>query len=154
VSDQLHAPAALPRGKSPQYPLVRRLGGPRAGLDDLEKRKVLTLPGLELQPLGRPARSQSLYRPRSSPHEMQADCKIIEQLYEQRWKSLLVSIQFSVLVKTAYIMFIVVSLVIFTHTFSVAYLFCLYLNIEQRFTLYNSSSIQRGHRETEKISAS
>jgi hypothetical protein len=30
---------------------------PRAGLDDLEKRKYLTLPGLELRPLGRPARS-------------------------------------------------------------------------------------------------
>jgi hypothetical protein len=29
----------------------------RAGLDDLEKRKLLTLPGLELRPLGRPARS-------------------------------------------------------------------------------------------------
>jgi hypothetical protein len=26
----------------------------RAGLDDLEKRKFLTLPGLELRPLGRP----------------------------------------------------------------------------------------------------
>jgi hypothetical protein len=35
---------------------------PRAGLDDAEKRKFLTLPGLELQPLGRPARNQSLYR--------------------------------------------------------------------------------------------
>jgi hypothetical protein len=29
----------------------------RAGLDDVEKRKFLTLPGLELRPLGRPARS-------------------------------------------------------------------------------------------------
>jgi hypothetical protein len=36
--------------------------GPRAGLDDVEKRKFLTLPGLELRLLGRPARSQSLYR--------------------------------------------------------------------------------------------
>jgi hypothetical protein len=35
---------------------------PRAGLDDVEKRKFLTLPGLELQPLSRRARSQSLYR--------------------------------------------------------------------------------------------
>jgi hypothetical protein len=34
----------------------------RAGLDDVEKKKFLTLPVLELQPLGRPARSQSLYR--------------------------------------------------------------------------------------------
>jgi hypothetical protein len=29
----------------------------RAGLDDLEKRKFLTLPGLQLRPLGRTARS-------------------------------------------------------------------------------------------------
>jgi hypothetical protein len=34
----------------------------RASLDDVEKRKFLTLPGLELRPLDRPARSQSLYR--------------------------------------------------------------------------------------------
>jgi hypothetical protein len=33
---------------------------PRAGMDD-EKRKFLTLPGLELRPVGRQARSQSLY---------------------------------------------------------------------------------------------
>jgi hypothetical protein len=36
--------------------------GPRASLDDVVKREFLTLPGLELRPLGRPARSQSLYR--------------------------------------------------------------------------------------------
>jgi hypothetical protein len=35
---------------------------PRAGLDDMEKRKFLTLPGLELRLLGRPTRSQWLYR--------------------------------------------------------------------------------------------
>jgi hypothetical protein len=35
---------------------------PRAGLDDVEKRKFLILPGLEPLPLGRPALSQSLYR--------------------------------------------------------------------------------------------
>jgi hypothetical protein len=35
---------------------------PRAGVDAAEKTKVLTLPGLELRPLGRLARSQSLYR--------------------------------------------------------------------------------------------
>jgi hypothetical protein len=35
---------------------------PRAGLDDVENRKFLTLPWLELRPLGRSARSQSLYR--------------------------------------------------------------------------------------------
>jgi hypothetical protein len=63
VSGQLHAPSAFPRVKEPpRYPLERRLGGPRAGLDDVERRKFLTLPGLELRSLGRPARSQSLYR--------------------------------------------------------------------------------------------
>jgi hypothetical protein len=34
--------------------------GPRAGQDDMEKWKFLTLPGFELRPLGRPVRSQSL----------------------------------------------------------------------------------------------
>jgi hypothetical protein len=33
-----------------------------AGMDDMEKPKFLTLPRLEHQHLGRPARSQSLYR--------------------------------------------------------------------------------------------
>jgi hypothetical protein len=36
--------------------------GPISSLDDGEKRKFFTLPGLELRPLGLPARSQSLYR--------------------------------------------------------------------------------------------
>jgi hypothetical protein len=36
--------------------------GPRAGMDDVVKRKILTLPELELRPLSRPARCQSLYR--------------------------------------------------------------------------------------------
>jgi hypothetical protein len=35
---------------------------PRAGVDDVEKRKFLLLPGLEFRLLGRPDRSQSLYR--------------------------------------------------------------------------------------------
>jgi hypothetical protein len=35
---------------------------PRVGLDDVEKRKFLSLPGLKLRPLSPPARSQSLYR--------------------------------------------------------------------------------------------
>jgi hypothetical protein len=35
---------------------------PIVGLDDLEKRKFFTLPGLELRPVSRPARSQPLYR--------------------------------------------------------------------------------------------
>jgi hypothetical protein len=36
--------------------------GPRTGLDDIDRSKILPLPGLELQPLGLPARSQSLYQ--------------------------------------------------------------------------------------------
>jgi hypothetical protein len=46
-------------------PSTHWIGGwvdPRAGLDDLEKRKFLTQPGLELRPLSRPVHSQSLYR--------------------------------------------------------------------------------------------
>jgi hypothetical protein len=39
---------------------------PSASLDDVEERKFLTLPGFELRPLGRPARSQSIYRLRLS----------------------------------------------------------------------------------------
>jgi hypothetical protein len=35
---------------------------PRAGLHNVEKRKFLTLPGLELRPLGHSARIPSLYR--------------------------------------------------------------------------------------------
>jgi hypothetical protein len=42
--------------------LDRRLGGSRAGLDDVEKRKFLILSELELRPLRLPACSQSLYR--------------------------------------------------------------------------------------------
>jgi hypothetical protein len=37
----------------------------RAGLNDLEKKQFLTLPGLEPRPFSRPARSQSLYRQRN-----------------------------------------------------------------------------------------
>jgi hypothetical protein len=49
VSGQLHDPAALPQGKSPWYPLDRRLGGPqsRSGRGGEEKNSQL-LPGLEL----------------------------------------------------------------------------------------------------------
>jgi hypothetical protein len=36
--------------------------GHRTGPNDVDMRKILPLPGLELRPLGHPARSQSLYR--------------------------------------------------------------------------------------------
>jgi hypothetical protein len=38
------------------------LVGPRTGLDDTEKWQFLTLPALELRPLGRPDRSQWLHQ--------------------------------------------------------------------------------------------
>jgi hypothetical protein len=36
--------------------------GARAGLSNMEKKKCLPILGLDLGPLGRPARSESLYR--------------------------------------------------------------------------------------------
>jgi hypothetical protein len=36
--------------------------GPRTSLDDMERRKILLLPGLKLPPLSHPAHSQLLYR--------------------------------------------------------------------------------------------
>jgi hypothetical protein len=40
---------------------IRGWVDPGASMDDVEKRKFLTQPGLELQPIGRAARSLSLY---------------------------------------------------------------------------------------------
>jgi hypothetical protein len=57
-SGQLQASATLTHG-------TRWFGGwvgPRTRLDDVETRKFLTIPGLEFQPIGRPALSQLLYR--------------------------------------------------------------------------------------------
>jgi hypothetical protein len=47
MSGQFHAPAALSPGKSPRYPLIRRLGGPqsRSGLCR-ERKHLLSLPGI------------------------------------------------------------------------------------------------------------
>jgi hypothetical protein len=63
VNGQLHALAALPPGEG--APGTQWIGGwmdLTVGLNFMEKRKLLTLPGLEIRPLGRPTRSQSLYR--------------------------------------------------------------------------------------------
>jgi hypothetical protein len=38
VNGQLHVAVALTQGKEPPYKLVRGLGGPRTGLDDVEKK--------------------------------------------------------------------------------------------------------------------
>jgi hypothetical protein len=57
VSDLNHTPAALSLGKSPRYPLDRRLDGIQSlpGLGD-EKKKSLSSPYPECNP-GRPTRS-------------------------------------------------------------------------------------------------
>jgi hypothetical protein len=53
VSSELHAPAALPPGeRAPGTHWIGVLVGPKAGLDNVEKRKFLTLLGLEFRPLG------------------------------------------------------------------------------------------------------
>jgi hypothetical protein len=63
VSGQLHAPASLPPGNSPWYPLDRRLGRTqcRSGPGGEEKNSQ-ALPGIEPWNPDRPARSPPLYR--------------------------------------------------------------------------------------------
>jgi hypothetical protein len=51
-----------PRGKSPQYPLDVRLCGPQSQSGRRGEEKILDPTGTKTRPLGRPARSQSLYR--------------------------------------------------------------------------------------------
>jgi hypothetical protein len=56
---KMHPP---PQERAPSTHWILGWVNPKAGLDNLEKRKFLTLSGLELRPLGHPARSQVLYR--------------------------------------------------------------------------------------------
>jgi hypothetical protein len=76
VSGQLRAPVALPRGEVPQYTLDRRLVGPRADLDDVERR-------FELEHLCRPVCSQSLYRLRYPVIQTPSVINLVnEELYD------------------------------------------------------------------------
>jgi hypothetical protein len=50
-----------PRVNSPLGPLHMSLGGPTAGVDDIEELTFLALAGLELPLLGRPSRRLSSY---------------------------------------------------------------------------------------------
>jgi hypothetical protein len=59
VSSQLHAPAALTRKRAPGTHWIGGSVGPRAGLDVMEKRKIL--PCRDANP-GSPVRSLSLYQ--------------------------------------------------------------------------------------------
>jgi hypothetical protein len=54
--------APYPQRKNPPTHWIGGWVDLRAGLDDVENRKFLTPQGLELRLLGRPARSQLLYR--------------------------------------------------------------------------------------------
>jgi hypothetical protein len=58
ISGQLHAPAALLPGKSPWYPLDRRLGGPQNQFGQGgEEKNSQPLPGFEppiIQPVAQP----------------------------------------------------------------------------------------------------
>jgi hypothetical protein len=48
--------------RAPGTNLIRGWVGPKTGLEDVEIRKILPQPGLELGSFGRPARSQSVQR--------------------------------------------------------------------------------------------
>jgi hypothetical protein len=51
-----------PEERAPDTHWIGGWVGPRAGLDDVDKRRFFTRSGIELRPLGLPARSQSLHR--------------------------------------------------------------------------------------------
>jgi hypothetical protein len=60
---------------------------PRAGLYDMENRKFLPPPELKLRPVGRPVRSQSLYRLRY-PGSLHISLYVLKCLsYQKRRKS-------------------------------------------------------------------
>jgi hypothetical protein len=56
MSGQLHYPALYPRERAHSTHWTGGWVSPRAGLDDVEGRRILSLSGLELQPRGRGAR--------------------------------------------------------------------------------------------------
>jgi hypothetical protein len=69
VNGQLDAPADLPPGKAPGTHWKEGCVGPRAGLDDVEKRKFFTLQGVKLRPLGlQPVASRYTYWAIPAPH--------------------------------------------------------------------------------------
>jgi hypothetical protein len=49
-------------GKSPRYPLDRRLGGPQNQSGRRGEEKILPLPGLEFRPLGRSVAIPTVFR--------------------------------------------------------------------------------------------
>jgi hypothetical protein len=57
-----HPCRSTPGKRAPVTHWIGAWMGPRTGVGDVGKRTFLTLLGLELQPFGRPVRSQSQYR--------------------------------------------------------------------------------------------
>jgi hypothetical protein len=72
-------PLYPPGERVPSTHWIGCYAGPRGGLDDVERRKILPLPGLELRPLGRPTRSQSFYWRRVMVK--QVIHKVMEEVY-------------------------------------------------------------------------
>jgi hypothetical protein len=73
VSGQLHAPAALPQGKSLWYPLDRRLSGlQRRSRNGGEDKNCQPLPGLE-PPTTHPAHRPALYHSAILAHKLKND---------------------------------------------------------------------------------
>jgi hypothetical protein len=72
---------------------------PKACLDDVEKGKSLTLPELEIGPLGHPARNQSLYRLRHPGYDLKPYVLMYQAMnaYMQKQVKLL---EFSISAKT------------------------------------------------------
>jgi hypothetical protein len=78
----LYAPSALTPGKDPDTPCIADWMDPGASLEDLEKRKLLTLPGIEMQSLVHSVHGQSHYRLQRKPKKtsdthMRTDSKLI-----------------------------------------------------------------------------
>jgi hypothetical protein len=65
---------------------------PRAGLDNMEKRKFLTLLGLERQPLGHPAHTQLLYRLRYPGSQYMLFANLNYRFVLSAWEKILTAV--------------------------------------------------------------
>jgi hypothetical protein len=85
MSGEFHAPAALCTGKSPRYPLDRRLCGPqsRSGRYGVERNSCICQ---ESNP-SRPARSLSLYRLSYSGSSVSTSSHLLEWQSQKSFKS-------------------------------------------------------------------
>jgi hypothetical protein len=79
-----HSGRFTPRQNAPGTHWIGGWLGPGTCLDEMESRKIKPLPGTELRTLGRPARSQSLYRLCYSRSGIQQQTPII---WKQKCKS-------------------------------------------------------------------